>query len=317
QEPLWTATARRADIVLPATTSVERNDISSNRRSDHIVAMKQAVAPYGQARSDYEIVQGVAAELGLKAAFTEGRDEMGWLRWIYEGARKLTHAKSNHDLPDFDTFWEAGHVPMPVRRGHNHMAAFRADPEANPLKTATGKVVLWSDLLEERAYPDCPAGPAWIEPPEWLGGAGAERHPFHLLSPQPPSKLHSQIAYSPQAAADLEGGRGALTLNPEDAAELDLKPGDTAEVWNDRGRCLAGVRTSDTLRRRVALLPTGAWFAPAEDQDGAVENSGNPNAVTLDKGSSAFSGGCSAHTCLVSIKRYAGNLAPPEKPRAP
>ncbi|MEM9736690.1 MAG: molybdopterin-dependent oxidoreductase, partial [Pseudomonadota bacterium] len=189
QEPLWTATARRADIVLPATTSVERNDISSNRRSDHIVAMKQAVAPYGQARSDYEIVQGVAVELGLEAAFTEGREEMGWLRWIYEGARKLTHAKSNHDLPDFDTFWEAGHVPMPVRRGHTHMAAFRADPEANPLKTATGKVVLWSDLLEERAYPDCPAGPAWIEPPEWLGGAGAERHPFHLLSPQPPSKL--------------------------------------------------------------------------------------------------------------------------------
>ncbi|MEM8792270.1 MAG: molybdopterin-dependent oxidoreductase [Pseudomonadota bacterium] len=317
QEPLWTATAQRADIVLPATTSIERNDIAGNRRTDHILAMKQAVAPFASSRNDYDICLGIAAELGLESEFSGNRDEMAWLRWIYARSADAVKAEGASELPDFDTFWEAGHARLPLRSPRTHLADFRADPAAHPLKTASGKITLYSEMLEEHAYPDCNAHAAWLEPPEWLGSAKAGTHPFHLISPQPPAKLHSQIAYSPKAARDLEGGRGALTINPEDAAALDLKTGDTAILWNDRGRCLAGVRVSDTVRPKVALLPTGAWYAPVETPEGEVENSGNPNALTLDQGSSAFSGGCSAHTCLVSIARYEGNLAPPAKPKAP
>ncbi|MEM7670241.1 MAG: molybdopterin-dependent oxidoreductase, partial [Pseudomonadota bacterium] len=317
QEPLWTATARRADIVLPATTSIERNDIAGHRRTQYILAMKQAVNPLGQARNDFDICHGIAAELGIEAAFTEGRDEMSWLRLIYQRAVDGTREKTGDELPDFDTFWDCGYAALPLRPRKTHLEDFRADPDTAPLKTASGKITLYSELLEERQYGDCPPHAAWIEPPEWLGATDARRYPFHLISAQPPGKLHSQIAYSPKSAGDLEGGRGAMTLNPADAQELDLRPGDTALVWNQRGKCLAGVRVSDSIRRRVALLPTGAWFAPEETPEGLIENSGNPNALTLDRGSSEFSGGCSAHTCLVAIKRYDGNLAPPSKPRAP
>jgi len=52
-EPWWTATARHGDIVLPATTSLERNDIGGARRDKFIMAMAQAVAPVGQARNDF------------------------------------------------------------------------------------------------------------------------------------------------------------------------------------------------------------------------------------------------------------------------
>ncbi|MEM7507768.1 MAG: molybdopterin-dependent oxidoreductase [Pseudomonadota bacterium] len=311
-EPLWTPTARRADIVLPATTSLERNDMAGNRRCDHVLAMKQAVAPYAQARSDYEICRGVAAELGLQDAFTEGRDEMQWLRWMYDRAAGQTLERAGVAMPDFDTFWEAGHAELPRRGGYTHLQGLREDPGANPLPTATGKIVLWSELLADRAYTDCPAHAAWLEPPEWLGSAKTADYPFHLITAQPQSKLHSQIAYSEKTDADREGGRAALTLHPEDAANLQIAAGDTALIWNARGKCLAGVRLSETLMRNVALLPTGAWFAPVETPDGVVENAGNPNALTLDQGSSAFSGGCSAHTCLVAIKRYDGNLPPPD-----
>ncbi|MBY8975026.1 molybdopterin-dependent oxidoreductase [Rhodobacteraceae bacterium NNCM2] len=317
QEPLWTATARRADILLPATTSIERNDIAGNRRSCHILAMKQAVQPLGQSRTDYDICRGVAAELGLEEAFSQGRDEMDWIRAIYARSVEQARERTGAELPDFETFWETGHAELPLNPLKTHLAEFRKDPEAHPLSTPSGKITLYSEMLADRGYSDCPPHPAWLEPPEWLGAEGAERHPFHLISAQPPSKLHSQIAFSPKTADDLEGGRGALTLNPADAAELDLSPGDTALVWNERGKCLAGVRLSETVRPRVALLPTGAWFAPEETPEGVIENSGNPNALTLDRGSSAFSGGCSAHTCLVAIKRYEGNLAPPPKHRGP
>ena len=73
-EPHWTATARHADIVLPVTTSLEREDIGSGRRDTHLIAMHRAVPPAGQARNDHDILAGLAARLGLEAAFTEGRD---------------------------------------------------------------------------------------------------------------------------------------------------------------------------------------------------------------------------------------------------
>src|SRR5690606_24223456 len=55
QDPMWPATARRADIVLPASTSIERNDLAGNKRSDVIAAMHKAIEPLGQARSDFDI----------------------------------------------------------------------------------------------------------------------------------------------------------------------------------------------------------------------------------------------------------------------
>ncbi len=87
QDPMWTPTALRADIVLPASTSIERNDIAGNRRTDMVVAMKQAIAPVGEARSDFEIFASLAEKLGVREGFTEGRDEMGWLRHIYDLTR--------------------------------------------------------------------------------------------------------------------------------------------------------------------------------------------------------------------------------------
>ncbi|TJW78198.1 MAG: Asp-tRNA(Asn)/Glu-tRNA(Gln) amidotransferase GatCAB subunit C, partial [Mesorhizobium sp.] len=79
QDPMFTATAQRADIVLPANTSIERNDIAGNKRCDFIFAMHRAIDPVGQARSDFAIFDEIAGKLGVGERFNEGRDEMGWL----------------------------------------------------------------------------------------------------------------------------------------------------------------------------------------------------------------------------------------------
>ncbi len=86
-EPWWTATARHADIVLPATTSLERNDIGGARRDKFIIAMGQAVEPIGEARNDFDIFKSLAQRLGYADAYTQGRDEMTWLRHLYEQTR--------------------------------------------------------------------------------------------------------------------------------------------------------------------------------------------------------------------------------------
>ncbi|MFM9943277.1 MAG: molybdopterin-dependent oxidoreductase [Hyphomicrobiaceae bacterium] len=310
QEINWTATAKRADIVLPATTTLERNDISGGRRADAIFAMKRVLAPYAEARSDFEIMCGLAKRLGVEQAFTEGRDEMGWLRHIYDETRAGMQ-KRGGTMPEFDTFWAAGETRVPQKPLEPHLASLRRDPQAHPLDTESGRIVLYSKTLEACAYPDCPPHAAWIEPPEWLGAAASTQHPFHLISAQPNGRLHSQLDNGRVSQAEKQAGREAMLINPVDAARLGLKDGDTALLSNSRGRALAGVRLSTDIRQGVAVLPTGAWYQPIWSADGVLDISGNPNTLTLDVPASAFSGGCAAHTCLVSIARYDGNAPRP------
>ncbi len=311
QDIAWTATAKRADIVLPACSSLERNDIAGSRRSDHIFAMRQAVAPLGQSRSDYDIMRAVAARLGVEAQFTEGRDEMGWVRHLYEETRADAAGRLQVTLPDFDAFWEAGSVEVPTRGNVVHLAEFRTDPLTHKLNTESGKIVLHSATLDKLALPDCPPHPAWIPKAENLRSAETRRFPFHLLTAQPKGRLHSQLDWGRTSQALKTAGRETVLINPDDAGRLGLRDGDTALLHNDRGRCLAGVRLLAALRPGVAVLPTGAWHTPFETAEGPLDIAGNPNVLTHDIGSSAFSQGCSAHTCLVAITRYEGNAPTP------
>src|SRR5437763_705835 len=83
-ESAWTATARHADIVLPATVTLEREDIGGSPGAPLLVAMHRAVPPYGEARDDYEIFVELARRLGIAERFTEGRSTRQWLQHLYE-----------------------------------------------------------------------------------------------------------------------------------------------------------------------------------------------------------------------------------------
>ncbi|HEU5276176.1 MAG TPA: molybdopterin-dependent oxidoreductase, partial [Xanthobacteraceae bacterium] len=192
-EPWWTATARHADIVLPATTTLERNDIGCAPRDRFVIAMQKAIEPVGEARSDFAIFADLAARLGCAEAYAEGRDEAAWLRHLY--ARWRDGLRTNAAaIPDFDRFWADGYLEIP-RRAEDYvlMSDFRADPEAHRLATPTGRIELYSERIAAFGYDDCPPHPAWLEPAEWLGGAGGRGFPLHLVSSQPRSRLHSQM----------------------------------------------------------------------------------------------------------------------------
>ncbi|QFT60867.1 Dimethyl sulfoxide/trimethylamine N-oxide reductase precursor (plasmid) [Sulfitobacter sp. THAF37] len=305
QDPMWTATAQRGDIVLPASTSLERNDIAGSRRSDHMIAMQQAIAPLGEARSDYEIFSALATRLGVGEAFTEGRDEMSWLRHIYDLTRADAQDRLRFEMPDFDSFWAEGDAPMPVQSGATYLSDFRADPEAAPLATPTGRILLHSDLLAEREYEDCPPVPSWLPPTEWLDGADRTAPDvFHMLTPQPVGRLHSQLEAAPASLKMKRDGLEQLQMAPADAGRLGLTDGACLLVSNTRGRCLASLTVDGNLAPGVVRLPTGAWLAL---EDG-LEMSGNPNILTRDIPASQFSQGCAAQTCLVRVEPYRGNL---------
>jgi biotin/methionine sulfoxide reductase len=306
-EQYWNANAKMADIVLPATTMLERDDIGSAARDRFMIAMKRAIDPVGEARDDYEIFSSLAQPLGAAATFTEGRTSAAWLRHLYEIAAERARS-FDLALPSFEAFWAEGYVEMPPPDEPTVMLkGYRQDPERKRLPTPSGKIEIFSSTIASFGYDDCPGHPVWLEPAEWLGSTLAQRYPLHLISHQPATRLHSQYDHGSVSRASKIREREALTLHPQDAAERGIKAGDVVRVYNDRGACLAGVRIDDAVRRGVVVLPTGAWYDPlVPGEPGTLEKHGNPNVLTLDKGTSRLTQGCSAHTCLVEVELFEG-----------
>jgi biotin/methionine sulfoxide reductase len=297
-ESWWTATAQRADIVFPATTTLERNDIGSSSRDRFVIAMKKAIEPVGEARDDYAIFSALAQRLGYLQDFTEGRDQAQWLRFIYERFAGIAASKG-HPQPDLETLWEKGyHELMPPEKDYVLFEAFHADPQANPLKTPSGRIEIASDKVAAMNYADCPGHPVWLEPDEWLGKASAE-YPLHLMTIQPPDTLHSQGDFAPVSAAHKIGGREAVRLNPRDAALRGIHEGDAVRLYNARGACLGGALIDEAVLEGVAVMATGAWYAP--DAQGLDVN-GNPNVLAADRGTSSLTQGCAALSVLVQVE---------------
>ena len=312
-EQYWTPTAKLADIVLPATTALEREDIGYATRERYMVAMKKLIDPVGEARDDYHIFSALADRLGASEVFTEGHDARTWLRLLYEESRPRA-AEAGVELPSFDDFWVKGLIDLAQPEAEVILfERFRADPDGHPLATPSGRIELFSERIAGFGYDDCPGHACWMEPIEWLGSPKTQRYPLHLISDQPHTKLHSQLDHAAYSQANKINGHEPLTLSRTDAHARGLKDGDTVRVFNDRGACLAGLRISDALRPGVARLSTGAWFDPTNWRAtgaGNLEKHGNPNALTPDMGASRLSQGCIAQTCLVQIEACVDPVEP-------
>ena len=307
----WTATARHADIVLPATITLEREDIGASEGDPLLVAMHRAVAPFDQARDDYDIFAELAQRLGIAEAFTEGRSARQWLEQIYEPTRRALLSREV-DAPDFDQFWEAGELVLPTLPWDGGILRdFRHNPDAAPLPTPSGKIEIASATIAGFGYPDCPGHPTWLPPVEGAGSPAAARFPLHLIANQPATRLHSQLDFGATSQASKVNGREPVRIHPQDAAARGIGDGDIVRLYNDRGACLAGAVLSDALRQGVVQLSTGAWYDPddpAADKPLCVH--GNPNVLTSDAGTSRLAQGCTGQLCLVEIERFDGPPPP-------
>jgi biotin/methionine sulfoxide reductase len=303
----WTPIARFADIVVPVATSLEREDFAAAPDDNWISAMHKATEAPPGVPTDHEVFAEVSKRLGFAEAFTEGRSATEWVRHLYDVTRHRL-AGDGVQVPDFDRFWEEGRVELPSRAAEpeGSFAALRADPDAFPLDTPSGRVQLFSEVIAGFGYDDCPGHPSWLEPAEWLGSPLAERFPLHLVTNQPRTRLHSQYDNGAASKASKIGEREPLTMHPADAGPRGIADGDVVRVFNDRGACLAGVVLSDRIRSGVVQMATGAWFDPVSPGDPAsLERHGNPNVLTIDTGTSRLAQGPSALSALVEIERIA------------
>lgn len=305
---VWNATARRADIVLPCTSPLERDDLMLQSKDPVAIFMSRVLDPFGEARCDYDIFAGLASRMGVADAFTEGRSHDDWLRHLWAEAQRSAAARGV-TLPDFDGFREIGWVDIPDSAfSETLFESFVRDPSAHPLKTPSGRIEMASATIGAMGIAELSDTPDWREPVEWLGRAQADE--LHLISPQPQHRLHGQNDASAEICSHKVRGRELCRLHPDTAAHRNLGEGDVAEIYNVRGACLAAVALDPDMRADCVALPTGAWLDVVEIDGRPVDVHGNPNVLTLDKGSSELSQGTSAHTALVQVRKWGSNLPP-------
>lgn len=297
----WNAAAKRADIVIPFPTHLEREDVGAASRDPYVVRMDKAAEPPAGVRTEHATFAGIAGRLGYGEKFTEGRTEAEWIRWLYDVTRQQ-RAGEGVEMPSWDALAETGwtRAPEPARPGVM-LEAFRADPKVDRLWTPSGRIEIFSERVAAYGYDDCPGHPTWRAPTEWLGNAA--EGDLHLISNQPERKLHSQLDQGDWCAAGKVRGREPVVIHPDDAASRGIADGDIVRVHNDRGACLGGAVVSDEVRPGVVRMSTGAWWDP--DETGLCRH-GNPNAVTLDVGTSRLGQGPTAHSCLVRVERFDG-----------
>ncbi|PLC53012.1 trimethylamine-N-oxide reductase [Pollutimonas nitritireducens] len=294
QDPWWCASSRFADIVLPATSALERDDMSSGGTygNDKIYAMRQVIEPYGESLDDFEIFKRLGDLMGVGFQFTEGLT----VKQILQNA----YAHANPGIP-FDEFWEKGHVkldvPEPMHQWVRH-GDFYTDPVNKPLHTASGKIELYCDVIAKAKVADCPPIPKFLEPIEYLGNAKPGQ--VHVVSPHPFNRLHSQMANTDLRNEQHIQGRQHVLVSLEDAKANGIKDGDLVELFNERGAVIAGARVTEQIMKGVVSLEEGGWVQ--FDSKGRC-NSGSINVITTSVPASGLSQATSANTCVASLKK--------------
>ncbi|OCR89427.1 biotin sulfoxide reductase [Campylobacter fetus subsp. testudinum] len=311
QEPWWTPTAKMADIVLPACSTLERNDIAMGgvHGKNGVYAMKKAIEPLYESKSDLEIFSLLAMRFGKKVydKFTDEKpNEMDKIKYEYD-------ISPTAELMSFEKFWEQGYIELPRNEESYKFvrhAKFRNDPVANKLATISGKIQITVPKFSELKYKDFSGYPTWIEPDEWLGDKN-RKYPLHLLSPHPNYRVHSQGDNTYLRSFYKINDREPVMINPNDAKKYGISHGDVVEIYNDRGRVLAGAFVTEHIRQGVMALQEGAWYSPENTTDEKPRCvSGHINVLTSNRPTSSMAQATSVNTNLVGIKKATGVIPP-------
>lgn len=314
----WNATCRFSDLVLPACTQFERNDIDiyGTYSSRGVLAMHKLVDPLFHSRSDFDIFTDLCRRFGRDEEYRQGLDEMGWVKRLYDECREANKSfspasgdgEASSPMPEFAEFWKEGYVDFGPGENWVRHADFRQAPEVNALGTPSGFIEVSSRKIARYGYDDCRAYPTWMEKAERShGGPNSDRYPLWLQSVHPDKRLHSQMCESEELRATYAvQGREPIYMSPQDASERGIQGGDLVRVFNDRGQLLAGAVVSDDFPPGVVRIQEGAWYGPVGPEIGALDTYGDPNTLTLDVGSSRLAQAPSANTCIVEMERFEG-----------
>jgi anaerobic selenocysteine-containing dehydrogenase len=240
-DQVWTDTARYADVVLPATTFLEHEELS---RGYGALVMQRALpvaVPAGEARSNPEVFAALCHRLDLARPGGEP-----------ETAAELTdvilrRSDRCQDELEKDGIAFSDFGPAPVQ----FVDVFPNTPDRK------------AHLVPEALDREAPHGLYAFRP-----DPATDRYPLALISPATNRTISSTFGQLYREQVPLE-------IHPADAAARGIAAGDPVRVWNDLGEVRTTARLSADLRPGVVLLPKGLWSR--HTQNGTTSNALSPD----------------------------------------
>ncbi|MBP8220111.1 MAG: dimethyl sulfoxide reductase subunit A [Aeromonadaceae bacterium] len=296
-----TSSAKYADILLPDLTTSEQADFCMDAfvgDMAYFIFADQAIKPQFESKGIYEMCSEIAKRMGVSDAFTEGRDQEGWLRHLYTLTRE-----QDPTLPDFETMRKQGIYKR--RNPDSHYVAykaFREDPEMNPLSTPSGKIEIYSERLaqiaatwelkeDEVIHPL----PVYVSTFEGWDDKKRETYPLQLTGFHYKARTHSTYGN-----VDIlkEAARQEMWINPIDANVRGIKNGDLIRIFNDRGEVHIPAKVTPRILPGVVALGEGGWYSPGKNK---VDKGGCINVLTTQR-PSPLAKGNPQHTNLVDVQ---------------
>ncbi|ADN76631.1 anaerobic dimethyl sulfoxide reductase, A subunit, DmsA/YnfE family [Ferrimonas balearica DSM 9799] len=300
-----TPSAQFADIVLPDVSWLESEDLVNQAYAagdtGTLIQMSTAVGPMFECRPVYEMCVELAKRWGVEEQFTEGKTADQWRAEFYAKAQEATP-----ELPNKDVMLKQGIFRKYLPNGsYIVLEDFRKDPEANPLKTPSGKIEIYSSQLAHKAATwvlkdgdVISALPKYV--PTWDGYQDLENKqaefPLQLTGYHTKGRAHSSYHNVPWLREAVED---AVWMNPIDAESRGIKAGDMVIVYNKRGQIEVPAKVTPRIMPGVTALGQGAWykgFGHKVDKGGCLNTLTSQRTTPLSKGNGQ-------HTNRVEIKK--------------
>ncbi len=268
-DPFLSITARHADYVLPAALYLETEDLYRSYGSYYLQYGARAAPPQGEARSNFQVAQALAARMGLAdPAFRLTEPEL--LREMLRGAPGAAAL-------DADTV-RGG---RPIRIAPVGEQSFR---------TPSGKLEFHSQSLADDGLPPMPD---WHPDPEETRDAA--RWPLRLLTG--PGFFQPHSVYAGVASLRAREGPPVCVLHPAEAKSRDLRDGQLVRAANDRAAVGLVLRVSDDV-------PPGVAFVPGQRGDDETVF-GSVNLLCADRYSD-FGEGATYQSTWLEVAAWAG-----------
>jgi anaerobic selenocysteine-containing dehydrogenase len=249
-----TPTAALADVVLPATSFLESDNVSAIGGPQ----IQQKVAQLGECRSNYDTLYGLAEKLGLAKYFFS--TEEGWWDYILKPAGVT-----------FNQFRQMGTITSTGQYGQVKVEKF---------DTPSGKVELYSKQLKEWGFDPLPV---YYESPETPYSEPELTREYPLIF-----TTSKSAAYSHSRGRQIEPLRRShseplIRIHPKTATKSGIKDGDWVYIETKRGRIKQKAILSDDIDPRVVMADFGWWFPEKGVQDLYGWAESNINVLTDNK----------------------------------
>jgi Tat-targeted selenate reductase subunit YnfE len=305
-ENFMTSSAKYADILLPDLMTVEQEDIIPNDYAGnmgYLIFIQPATQPKFERKGIYWITSEVARRLGPEVyqKFTEGRTQEEWLKHLY--AKMLAKDPA---LPSYEELRAMGIYKRKDPNGHFvAYKDFRNDPQANPLKTPSGKIEIYSSRLADIAAgweleKDETISPLPVYASTFDGWDAPERstYPLQMFGFHYKARTHSSYGNIDILKAAC---RQEVWINPIDAQKRGIASGDMVRVFNGRGELRIPAKVTPRIMPGVTAMGQGAWHEANMTGD-RVDHGSCINTLTTHR-PSPLAKGNPQHTNLVDIQK--------------